>query len=93
MNAVIASYTRGPFRSVNGREIAIEELPTPDLDQIKQEEQERGTGVGGFRPRGDALADTTTPQGCQSSLRAHGSALRAARGKASRSNLGPLSTR
>ena len=41
--------------------------PARDLDQIKQEEQERGTGMGGFpkgRPRGDALgANTTTPHG------------------------------
>ena len=34
----------------------------PDLDQIKQEEQERGTGVGGF-PKAGPGPDTTTPHG------------------------------
>ena len=46
----------------------MKELSTPDLNQIKQEEQERGTGIGGF-PKGRPApgrrlgADTTTPQG------------------------------
>ncbi len=43
----------------------------PDLDQIKQAEQERGTGAGGFprpvghpagRPRGSATASTALPR-------------------------------
>jgi hypothetical protein len=42
----------------------LKELPTPDLDQIKQEEQERGTGMVGFPRAGPGRrpgADTTTP--------------------------------
>jgi hypothetical protein len=31
------------------RDLLLKELPMPDLDQIKQEEQERGTGVAGFQ--------------------------------------------
>jgi hypothetical protein len=34
----------------------LKELSMPDLDQIKQEEQERGTGAGGFPRAGRAIA-------------------------------------
>jgi hypothetical protein len=52
--------------------LRLKELPTPDLDQIKQEEQERGTGMGGFptgRPLGDALGRTPRRRTAGRSLR------------------------
>jgi hypothetical protein len=35
--------------------LRLKELPMPDLDQIKQAEQERGTGTGGFPRPGRAI--------------------------------------